>query len=158
MNKKSFTLIELLVVIAIIGILSSLIIARFSNVRESARIANTLQWSSNNIILSKWYHSVYTIKPDGSSILYLDGQVYSNHDSLTGFVNWDSADENEIDDKKLAIGRGGGVGFNSVNYHGNVDDVRIYGEAFTSEEVSRLYAESVDSFLVNNPDDSLVLP
>jgi prepilin-type N-terminal cleavage/methylation domain-containing protein len=45
MNKKSFTLIELLVVIAIIGILSSLIIARFSNVRDNARIANTLQWS-----------------------------------------------------------------------------------------------------------------
>jgi prepilin-type N-terminal cleavage/methylation domain-containing protein len=46
MNKKSFTLIELLVVIAIIGILSSLVIARFSNVSDSARIANTLQWSS----------------------------------------------------------------------------------------------------------------
>jgi prepilin-type N-terminal cleavage/methylation domain-containing protein len=44
MNKKSFTLIELLVVIAIIGILSSLVIARFSDVRENARIANTLQW------------------------------------------------------------------------------------------------------------------
>jgi prepilin-type N-terminal cleavage/methylation domain-containing protein len=46
MNKKSFTLIELLVVIAIIGILSSLVIARFSNVRENARIANTLQWAA----------------------------------------------------------------------------------------------------------------
>jgi prepilin-type N-terminal cleavage/methylation domain-containing protein len=45
MNKKSFTLIELLVVIAIIGILSSLVIARFSNVRDNARIANTLQWA-----------------------------------------------------------------------------------------------------------------
>jgi prepilin-type N-terminal cleavage/methylation domain-containing protein len=45
-GKKSFTLIELLVVIAIIGILSSLIIARFNNVRENARIANTLQWSA----------------------------------------------------------------------------------------------------------------
>jgi prepilin-type N-terminal cleavage/methylation domain-containing protein len=44
MNKKSFTLIELLVVIAIIGILSSLVIVRFSNVRENTRIANTLQW------------------------------------------------------------------------------------------------------------------
>jgi prepilin-type N-terminal cleavage/methylation domain-containing protein len=46
MNKKSFTLIELLVVIAIIGILSSLVIVRFSDVRENARIANTLQWSA----------------------------------------------------------------------------------------------------------------
>jgi prepilin-type N-terminal cleavage/methylation domain-containing protein len=46
MNKKSFTLIELLVVIAIIGILSSLVIARFSNISESARIANTLQWAA----------------------------------------------------------------------------------------------------------------
>jgi prepilin-type N-terminal cleavage/methylation domain-containing protein len=46
MNKKSFTLIELLVVIAIVGILSSLVIARFNNVRENARIANTLQWAS----------------------------------------------------------------------------------------------------------------
>jgi prepilin-type N-terminal cleavage/methylation domain-containing protein len=45
-RRKSFTLIELLIVIAIIGILSSLVIARFSNVRENARIANTLQWSS----------------------------------------------------------------------------------------------------------------
>jgi prepilin-type N-terminal cleavage/methylation domain-containing protein len=46
MSKKSFTLIELLIVIAIIGILSSLVIARFSNVRDNARIANTLQWSA----------------------------------------------------------------------------------------------------------------
>jgi prepilin-type N-terminal cleavage/methylation domain-containing protein len=46
MNKKSFTLIELLVVIAIIGILSSLVIARFSDVRDNARIANTLQWAA----------------------------------------------------------------------------------------------------------------
>jgi prepilin-type N-terminal cleavage/methylation domain-containing protein len=44
--RKSFTLIELLIVIAIIGILSSLVIARFNNLRESARIANTLQWSA----------------------------------------------------------------------------------------------------------------
>jgi prepilin-type N-terminal cleavage/methylation domain-containing protein len=46
MNKKSFTLIELLVVIAIIGILSSLVIARFNNTRENERIANTLQWAA----------------------------------------------------------------------------------------------------------------
>ncbi len=46
MNKKSFTLIELLVVIAIIGILSSLVIARFSDWNDNARIANTLQWSA----------------------------------------------------------------------------------------------------------------
>jgi prepilin-type N-terminal cleavage/methylation domain-containing protein len=44
--KKSFTLIELLVVIAIIGILSFLVIARFSNLSENARIANTLQWTA----------------------------------------------------------------------------------------------------------------
>jgi prepilin-type N-terminal cleavage/methylation domain-containing protein len=47
MLKKSFTLIELLVVIAIVGILSSLVIARFGNVRESANIAKSLQWSSS---------------------------------------------------------------------------------------------------------------
>ena len=35
--KKGFTLIELLVVIAIIGILSSLIIVNFANVRKNAR-------------------------------------------------------------------------------------------------------------------------
>ena len=46
MDKKSFTLIELLVVIAIIGILSSLVIGRFNNLQERARIANTLQWSA----------------------------------------------------------------------------------------------------------------
>ncbi len=45
-SKKSFTLIELLVVIAIIGILSSLVIARFSDWGDNARIANTLQWSA----------------------------------------------------------------------------------------------------------------
>jgi prepilin-type N-terminal cleavage/methylation domain-containing protein len=44
-RRKSFTLIELLVVIAIIGIFSSLVIARFSNVRDNAKIANTLQWA-----------------------------------------------------------------------------------------------------------------
>ncbi len=38
MNRKGFTLIELLVVIAILGILVSLILPRFSDVRNNANI------------------------------------------------------------------------------------------------------------------------
>ena len=38
MNRKGFTLIELLIVIAILGILVSLILPRFSDVREDANV------------------------------------------------------------------------------------------------------------------------
>jgi prepilin-type N-terminal cleavage/methylation domain-containing protein len=82
MNKKSFTLIELLVVIAIIGILSSLVIARFSNVSESARIANTLQWVAGQ-------HRLI-----GANLVGhwpLDGDVndisgYDNHGTMYNFI------------------------------------------------------------------------
>jgi prepilin-type N-terminal cleavage/methylation domain-containing protein len=89
MNKKSFTLIELLVVIAIIGILSSLVIARFSNVSESARIANTLQWSSGihrmigSNLVAHWEIN------EGNGIMIKDLSGYGNHGTMVNFKSSD---------------------------------------------------------------------
>ncbi len=84
MNKKSFTLIELLVVIAIIGILSSLVIARFSDWGDNARIANTLQWSAGvhrklgaNLV-GHWEFN------EGSGTIARDLSGYDNYGTLEG--------------------------------------------------------------------------
>jgi prepilin-type N-terminal cleavage/methylation domain-containing protein len=93
MNKKSFTLIELLVVIAIIGILSSLVIARFSNLRESARISNTLQWSAG-IHRTLGAHLVGHWPLNGNAN---DISGYGNHGTVVGSTTWseDSPDSNQ---------------------------------------------------------------
>jgi prepilin-type N-terminal cleavage/methylation domain-containing protein len=84
MNKKSFTLIELLVVIAIIGILSSLVIVRFSDVRGDARIANTLQWAAGQHrlmgvnLVGHW--------PLNGNLNDISG--YGNHGTLFGDPEW----------------------------------------------------------------------
>jgi prepilin-type N-terminal cleavage/methylation domain-containing protein len=88
MNKKSFTLIELLVVIAIVGILSSLVIVRFNNWRENARIANTLQWSSGvhrtlgSNLVGHWDFN------DGSGTTARDLSGYNNYGTLLGNPLW----------------------------------------------------------------------
>jgi prepilin-type N-terminal cleavage/methylation domain-containing protein len=79
MNKKSFTLIELLVVIAIIGILSSLVIARFSNVSDNARIANTLQWSAGVHRLLGANLVGHWPLDEGSDVIFNDISGYGNH-------------------------------------------------------------------------------
>ncbi len=288
MNKKSFTLIELLVVIAIIGILSSLVIARFSDWGDNARIANTLQWSSgvhrllgssllahwkmdecdgtvvsdisgygnqgdiigtvpfqtdtpsgegcslyfdgtssvncvetnfnwnylqemtisiwfksndiltrgivgsrfwtgsgnrgrmfyrnssdpdglwrwyiiytntndeysslaslyNGLSMGKWHHSVLVIHPNGDGAIYLEGIKHNDWATPANFKNWNSAKGGaEGDDLPFAIGRAGGVGYTSLSFFGSIDDVRIYDTALTAEEISRIYAESKDSYL-----------
>jgi prepilin-type N-terminal cleavage/methylation domain-containing protein len=84
MNKKSFTLIELLVVIAIVGILSSLVIARFSNVRDNARIANTLQWAAGqHRLLGANLVGHWPLNGDANDI-----SGYGNHGTVTGSPDW----------------------------------------------------------------------
>jgi prepilin-type N-terminal cleavage/methylation domain-containing protein len=286
MNKKSFTLIELLVVIAIIGILSSLVIARFSDVRDNARISNALQWSSgthrllgsnllahwkidkcsgieitdlsgygnhgsiegavvfdnntpsgggcslyfdassvnnymatnfnwnhlqnmtvsvwfklkdwnsrgvmgsyyhtgtenrgrmfyrnslgndnssimrwlfvyrnnndgystltriyNNISLDRWHQAVFSLRNDGSYNFYLDGSFYGTG-TASNFFSWSSIEKDSLNDNDLFIGKGRSNGW---VMNGNIDDIRIYGEALTAEEVSRIYAETKDKYLV----------
>jgi prepilin-type N-terminal cleavage/methylation domain-containing protein len=82
MNKKSFTLIELLVVIAIISILSSLVIARFSNVRDNARISNTLQWAAGQHRLMGAHLVGHWPLNEGSGTLVNDLSGYNNHGTL----------------------------------------------------------------------------
>jgi prepilin-type N-terminal cleavage/methylation domain-containing protein len=82
MNKKSFTLIELLVVIAIIGILSSLVVARFSNVRDNARIANTLQWAGGvHKLLGANLVGHWPLN-EGEGVTIKDISGYGNHGTL----------------------------------------------------------------------------
>jgi len=80
-------------VIAIIGILSSLVIARFSNVSESARIANTLQWASGvHRTLGASLVGHWPLNGNANDI-----SGYGNHGTVVGSTTWseDSPDSNQ---------------------------------------------------------------
>jgi prepilin-type N-terminal cleavage/methylation domain-containing protein len=88
-NRKSFTLIELLVVIAIIGILSSLVIGRFNNLQERARIANTLQWSSGvHKMLGANLVGHWPLNEGPGSVIVRDLSGHNNHGTIIGDPVW----------------------------------------------------------------------
>jgi prepilin-type N-terminal cleavage/methylation domain-containing protein len=112
MNKKSFTLIELLIVIAIIGILSSLVISRFSNVRENARISNTLQWSSGiHRLMGSNIIGYWDLNDGTGSTTARDLSGYGNHGTLFGTPEWTQ-------------GGVSGVGY-SLSFDGSDDYINI---------------------------------
>jgi prepilin-type N-terminal cleavage/methylation domain-containing protein len=115
MNKKSFTLIELLIVIAIIGILSSLVIARFSNVRENARIANTLQWAAGQHRLIGANLVGHWSFDEGESNTAHDISGYNNHGTLSGveIPEWTDG---------LVGGNGYALDFNGINSYVDIAD------------------------------------
>lgn len=59
MRQKSFTLIELLVVIAIIGLLASVILVSFANIRKQARDAIRLSDMKQIMIALELYRNEY---------------------------------------------------------------------------------------------------
>ncbi len=90
-----------------------------------------VSWTYPN--LDNWYHVTATYINDNSSDnlkLYIDGDLKSTR-TRTGSINSSTSN--------LLIGR----------YNGAVDDVRIYSRALTASEVSTLYAQTKDNYLVN---------
>ncbi len=85
LNHQGFTLIELLVVISIIGVLSSIVLVSVNDVREKARIAKTLSFSSSVAhALGADAVAIYTFN-DGTA---KDLSSYGNNGMVNGTVTF----------------------------------------------------------------------
>jgi prepilin-type N-terminal cleavage/methylation domain-containing protein len=139
MNKKSFTLIELLVVIAIIGILSSLVIGRFSDWGENARISNTLQWSAGTHRVLGAHLVGHWPLNEGSEMVAKDVSGYDNHGTMHNFQesDWDNDGVPGTGDKAL------GFDYNDQKYvEVDYDPVlNIDGDATTMAWINWSYQE-----------------
>ena len=83
-KQKSFTIIELLVVIAIIGIIASIVLVATRSVREKARIAKGLQFSSSvHHALGAYAVGIWDF--DDQANPTSDASGYGNHGTLNNF-------------------------------------------------------------------------
>lgn len=92
---------------------------------------DSIEYIDTNISLSTntWYHTVHTYNQGNG-----DMKVYINK-SLEATGNQSSSGEFNLDEIYL-----GADGFQSYDeYHGKIQDVRIYNRALTTEEVKTLY-------------------
>lgn len=89
-------------------------------------VSNQLQ-SSNTVPLNQWIHYAGTY--DGSfSRIYIDGVEVANE---------------QIDKTMNLTNFGTAIGGNaSTNFHGSIDDVRIYNKALSASEISNIYSEN----------------
>lgn len=78
----------------------------------------------------EWHH-VAVVIDDGEGTLYFDGEVRDTFTGLSMSIN--------LSDSPLAIGAANYENSIQRRFSGSIDDVRVYHEALTSEEISRLY-------------------
>ena len=85
---------------------------------------------------STWHHLVYTSDATGNKI-YVDGAqatpTYTQGSSASQFFF------NNASAGTTVYNMGQTVGFNQENFHGLIDDLRIYNRALTAAEVKQLY-------------------
>jgi hypothetical protein len=83
-------------------------------------------WSGKKPVIDRWYHIVLTY--DGSAVtMYVDG-VKEDTESASGSLKSNSND--------LSIGS---VGGKDKFFSGRIDEVSVYGEALTPEEIKERY-------------------
>lgn len=93
MKNKSFTLIELLVVIAIIGLISSIVLVSLKGIREKARIAAGLEFSSRiQHALGAHAVGIWSFE-EVSPITAFDSSGYGNDGTVYGAWSVDSLPE-----------------------------------------------------------------
>ncbi|MEW8506888.1 MAG: LamG-like jellyroll fold domain-containing protein [Candidatus Thiodiazotropha sp.] len=102
-----------------------------------------------SLVSGQWRHVVYTRHIDGSLQMYMDGQAVTNpvtRDAISNFTN--PTDNLTFSNGYLEIGTrnfyGPGTGwsyFQGTNWHGAIDDVRVYDRALSPSEVAEICIE-----------------
>lgn len=97
---------------------------------------NSAVWLTNpGLETEKWYHVALTI--DGTnSILYLDGANIAS----------DATGEIFYDDRPIAIGSEGGT---TNPFDGFIDEVALFNEALTEEDINTIMTEGLKSAIVS---------
>jgi hypothetical protein len=89
-------------------------------------------WGAGQVLVTKeWTH--ITLVMDGSQAKMYVNTDFSHLKSYTSYII----------PSNFRMGRG-----SSFYFNGALSDVRIYNTALTAEEVSRIYAETKDQYLV----------
>ena len=112
-KNKSFTLIELLVVISVIGLLTSIVLVRFKEISQKARIAKSLEISQTI------HHSLGSEAVgvwDFDNCTAQDSSGYGNNGTISGAAC-------SPDTPYSAVGQGGGK--NSLGFDGVGDYVGV---------------------------------
>jgi general secretion pathway protein G len=82
-SYKAFTLVEILIVVIILGILASIVVAQFTNVRGSTSdtaLKDNLRWMRSAVLLYQAEHGTFP------TVASFEGQM-TGFSSLTGAVN-----------------------------------------------------------------------
>ena len=79
--------------------------------------------SSQSVVLDSWYHVAVTFT-SGAQFMYLDGVLVGQNNSVLAITT---------NDNSVFIGTG--LATNSNRFDGSIDEVRIYEQAFTVDEV-----------------------
>ena len=108
--------------------------------------------SVGNVPLNTWYHAVMTMDASNDELyLYIDGVQEGSDTTPSGtYVNWDS---------NLSIGENFNFASTSYDFHGRIDDFRIYNRSLSAEQVNRIYLDTKDglsssSIIVSNETNS----
>ncbi len=91
--------------------------------------------------LNTWTHVAGVYSPGRYVRLYINGDLVDEIDSnVISGITYTPGDY-------LMIGRRSGQ--NQSQFHGLIDDVRIYSRALTASEIQTLYAQTKDNYLAN---------
>ncbi len=103
-KNSGFTLIELLVVVSIIGLLSSLVASRILIARDTARVANAMQFESHAAKVSGDELAGAWEMNDKSGTIVRDSSGNGNNGNILGTVSWSTESKNTSQDGSLYFG------------------------------------------------------
>ncbi len=117
------------------------------SIRMTNNTSHGLKWGEGRPLLKEWYHIALTY--DGSQMkLYVNGQEKSSK-AVAG--------ELKVNSRPVSFGSDNGA---QKFFKGTIDDVRIYSQALTAEEIQAIYngQQGTDSDGDGVPDDEDAYP
>ena len=117
------------------------------SIRMTNNTSHGLKWGEGRPLLNEWYHIALTY--DGSQMkLYVNGQEKSSK-AVAG--------ELKVNSRPVSFGSDNGA---QKFFKGTIDDVRIYSQALTAEEIQAIYngQQGTDSDGDGVPDDEDAYP
>ncbi len=118
----------------------------FRNINDGANQVQAENISGSSVRDGNWHHAVFTADSNGNK-LYVDGNEIT--------VNYDTGSSSSTivmpsDLNQFNIGGNQDSGGNQWYWDGEIDDVRIYSDVLTSQEVGYIYNNTTASIPTDN--------